>query len=31
MQQDKVKVTLGGISASMLGCLGGQAQFSSEV
>ena len=30
MQQDKVKVTLGGISASMLGCLWGRAQVSKE-
>ena len=30
MQQDKVKVTLGGISASMLGCLWGRAQLSKE-
>ena len=30
MQQDKVKVTLGGISASMLGCLRGRAQVSKE-
>ena len=27
---DKVKVTLGGISASMLGCLWGRAQVSKE-
>ena len=30
MQQDKVKVTLGGISASMLGCLWGRARLSKE-
>jgi O-methyltransferase involved in polyketide biosynthesis len=30
MQQDKVKVKLGGISASMLGCLWGRAQLSKE-
>ena len=30
MQQDKVKVTLGGVSASMLGCLWGRAQVSKE-
>ncbi|HXY87580.1 MAG TPA: class I SAM-dependent methyltransferase [Candidatus Acidoferrales bacterium] len=30
MQQDKVKVELGGISASMLGCLWGRAQLSKE-
>jgi len=30
MQQDKVKVTLGGISASMLSCLWGRAQLSKE-
>jgi len=30
MQQDKVKVELGGISASMLGCLWGRAQVSKE-
>ena len=30
MQQDKVKITLGGISASMLSCLLGRAQLSKE-
>ena len=30
MQQDKVKVTLGGISASMLACLWGRARLSKE-
>jgi O-methyltransferase involved in polyketide biosynthesis len=30
MQQDKVKVTLGGVSASMLSCLWGRAQLSKE-
>ena len=30
MKQDKVKVTLSGISASMLGCLWGRAQLSKE-
>jgi len=30
MQQDKVKVTLGGISASMLSCLWGRAQLSKD-
>jgi len=30
MQQDKVKVTLGGISASMLHCLWVRAQFSKK-
>jgi O-methyltransferase involved in polyketide biosynthesis len=30
MQQDKVKVTLGGVSASMLNCLWGRAQLSRE-
>ncbi len=30
MNQDKVKVKLGGISASMLGCLWGRAQLSKE-
>ena len=31
MQQDKVKVKLGGISATMLGCLWDRAQFSLEI
>ena len=30
MQQDKVKVTLGGVSASMLNCLWSRAQLSKE-
>jgi O-methyltransferase involved in polyketide biosynthesis len=30
MQQDKVKVTLGGISASMLSCLWSRAQLRKE-
>ncbi|MGB8310384.1 MAG: class I SAM-dependent methyltransferase [Halobacteriota archaeon] len=30
MQQDKIKVRLGGVSATMLGCLWGRAQFSKE-
>ena len=30
MQQDKVKVTLGGISVTMLGCLWSRAQLSKE-